>query len=241
MPEEIKPVAGAAAPAAGSTTDKAAPAATGEGAKPAAGAAPDAKDAKGAAAPDANKEVAKPDDKAVAEKKAGEKPADDFVIKMPEGVEADESVLKEFKALAKEAGMKPEGAQKFADLYAKAQSTILERAREKNAQQQKEWAEAIKSDKEIGGAKTEETKTVAKSFLARFGSPEVVALLNDTGLGDHPEVVRLLAKAGKAIKEDSVGSTVGGSAAAGSSALPATPKEAMAAFYTKNAQQRKGQ
>jgi hypothetical protein len=35
-----------------------------------------------------------------------------------------------------------------------------------------------------------------------FGTPELRTLLNESGLGNHPEVIRMMYRAGKAISED---------------------------------------
>jgi len=72
-----------------------------------------------------------------------------------------------------------------------------------------EWAETAKADKEFGGEKFGENLAVAKKALDRFGSPEFTALLNETGLGNHPEFIRAFVKAGRAISEDGY---VGGNA-----------------------------
>jgi hypothetical protein len=64
------------------------------------------------------------------------------------------------------------------------------------------WGEAVKTDQEIGGAKLDENLAVARRAVDAFGSPALKELLNTTGLGNHPEVVKAFYKAGKAISED---------------------------------------
>jgi len=43
---------------------------------------------------------------------------------------------------------------------------------------------------------------VARKALETFGTPELRDVLNMTGMGNHPEVIRAFYKAGKAISED---------------------------------------
>mgnify|MGYP000700477353 CR=1 FL=1 len=43
---------------------------------------------------------------------------------------------------------------------------------------------------------------VAKKALDTFGTPEFRTLLNESGLGNHPEMIRMMFRAGKAISED---------------------------------------
>ena len=54
---------------------------------------------------------------------------------------------------------------------------------------------------------------VAKSSLKAFGTDALKSLLQESGLGNHPEVIRFMYRAGKAISEDSyVGNSQGASA-----------------------------
>ena len=64
------------------------------------------------------------------------------------------------------------------------------------------WLESSKSDKEFGGEKLEQNLGVAKGALDKFGSPELNQLLVSTGLGNHPEVIRLMYRVGAAISQD---------------------------------------
>ena len=65
-----------------------------------------------------------------------------------------------------------------------------------------EWRQASSSDQEFGGAKLTENMAVAKKALDAFGTPEFRQLLEQTGMGNHPEVIRTFYRAGKAISED---------------------------------------
>lgn len=65
-----------------------------------------------------------------------------------------------------------------------------------------EWIEQSKVDKEFGGDKLKENLAVANKALKAFGSPELVALFEQSGLGDHPEIIRVFYRAGKTISED---------------------------------------
>jgi hypothetical protein len=66
-----------------------------------------------------------------------------------------------------------------------------------------DWANASKSDKEIGGEQLSQNLAVAKKALDAFGTPELRTLLNESGLGNHPEIIRAFYRAGKQISEDS--------------------------------------
>lgn len=120
----------------------------------------------------------------------------------PEGMAFNPEALTDFKALAKEHNLSQEAAQKFADLGAKAVQKAQDGYREQIEQAQAQWAADSKADKEFGGDALPENLSVAKRALDTFGSPELSKMLGESGLGNHPEVIRLMYRVGKAISED---------------------------------------
>jgi hypothetical protein len=121
---------------------------------------------------------------------------------LPEGFVPDEAALGEFKQLAAESGLKPEGAQKVFDLYAKQVAAQEARAQAAVEARNSEWVAALKADKDIGGAAFASNIEFAKKGVVRFGSPGLLQVLNESGLGNHPELVRAFVKIGKTISED---------------------------------------
>jgi hypothetical protein len=113
----------------------------------------------------------------------------------------DPRVMGVFSEVAQELNLTQDAAQKVLDRVAPAlQSSQAEQI----AAVHREWTESATSDAEFGGAKLQENLGVAKAALDQFGSPELKALLNTSGLGNHPEVIRLLYRAGKAIGPDTL-------------------------------------
>lgn len=138
--------------------------------------------------------------KAAAEAAAAATPVE-YDIKLPEGMAKGE-LVEDLKAFAKEKGLTNEDAQKLADLGVKQAQGFVAQLAEAQKTQTAEWAAATTADKDIGGDKLPENLAVAKKALDNFGTPEFKKLLNDSGLGNHPEIVRFMVKAGKAISED---------------------------------------
>ena len=68
--------------------------------------------------------------------------------------------------------------------------------------QRTEWREQAVADKDFGGDKLADNLAAARRARDAFASPELTQLLEQTGLGDHPEVIRLFVKTGKAMSED---------------------------------------
>ena len=67
------------------------------------------------------------------------------------------------------------------------------------------WVSQIKSDPEYGGDRFNVTLDDARRALSRFdGSGWIRAMLDETGYGDNPEVIKLCAQIGRSLAEDSM-------------------------------------
>jgi hypothetical protein len=121
-----------------------------------------------------------------------------YEYKMPEGIELDKAAADEFSAIAKELKLDQATAQKVADVGAK----MAQRQTEAHVKLVESWVEQVKTDTEIGGDKLDENLAVARKAMDAFGTPELKDVLNSTGLGNHPAVIKAFYKAGKAISED---------------------------------------
>jgi hypothetical protein len=136
--------------------------------------------------------------------KAAEAAPAELTISLPEGVEADAGLMEGFTATAKELGLTSESAQKLVDTYAKASVAAQQRAEEAFAARQQEWQQAVKADPKIGGEQLTANLGRANAALGKFGSPELVALLQQTGLSNHPEMVKFAIRVGRAMGDDTV-------------------------------------
>lgn len=121
-----------------------------------------------------------------------------YDLQMPEGIELDKASADEFTTIAKELKLDQATAQKLADIAAKQ----AQRQVEAHTKLVESWVESVKADKDIGGDKLEENLGIARKALDTFGTPELRDVLNASGLGNHPEVIKAFVKAGKAISED---------------------------------------
>jgi len=116
-----------------------------------------------------------------------------------EGRVFDDAVIAAYSDVARELNLSNEAAQKVLD---KVAPVMAERQLAQIEAAKAEWETASKSDKEFGGEKITESLGTAKKALDAFGTPELKALLNESGLGNHPDVIRFMYRAGKAISED---------------------------------------
>lgn len=130
----------------------------------------------------------------------GGKPAagDDFEFTAPEGIELDAKSIDAFKSILKDKTLDDKSrAQKLVDLAAQREADRVEAHRTLVSK----WAEDVKTDKEIGGDKLAENLAIAKKALD-LGPPELKGLLDQTGLGNHPAVVKWALAVGKKLSED---------------------------------------
>ena len=114
--------------------------------------------------------------------------------------ELDPEVLTAFGDVAKELNLSQEAAQKVLDKVAPVvqakQAKALEDAKAG-------WVNDSQSDEEFGGENFDANLKTAKSALDAFGNQALKSLLVETGFGNHPEIIRFMYRAGKAISEDS--------------------------------------
>lgn len=143
----------------------------------------------------------------------------EYTFDAPEGIELDQAQLDEFKSIAKELKLPADKAKAIADIAIKAE----QRRREAHAEMVEGWKSSVAKDKELGKP---ENQAVALKAIEAFGTPELKQILNSTGLGNHPEMVRLAYRIGKAISEDAVlGKTTG----------EAAPRDAASILYGNDA------
>ncbi len=132
-----------------------------------------------------------------------------------ESEELDPDVVNAFGEVAKELDLPQKDAQKVLD---KVAPVIQEKQAKAMEQAKIDWANDSQSDEEFGGENLNANLDIAKKSLEAFGSDSLKSLLQETGFGNHPEIIRFMYRAGKAISEDSyVGNSQG---ATGKSNVP---------------------
>ena len=121
---------------------------------------------------------------------------------LPEGAQVDEALMSDFKAMAKEFGLSQERAQKLIDLQAKVHISAIENA----MQQRQAWRQEITKDAEFGQGNLQTTVQDARKLLDTYDdSGKVLAMLEQSGFGDNPDVIKFLAKVSRALpREDNV-------------------------------------
>ena len=146
----------------------------------------------------------------------GDPPADDatapetYELKPPEGFEKlDEESVALATPVFKELGLTNDQANKLMPVAGKFAERIIAQQNQAIMDEvqttRKAWAEEAQNDPEIGGAKFEETKALSAKALDALGYPKgspFRSFLTDSGLGNHPEMIRAMRKVGELVSED---------------------------------------
>ena len=120
-------------------------------------------------------------------------------VTWPEDISFDPAQTEAFKTLAHELKLSAEQVQKLVDFETQtARQNATQEADEKR-QTLAAWAQQTKT---LYGAHLEEEIAYALRAADTFGGPDFRALLEDTGLGNHPVMIRTLIGIGRSISED---------------------------------------
>lgn len=155
------------------------------------------------------------DDKA---KAADDKVPEDgkYALTMPDGVELDAELADALGPEFKELGLTNAQANKLVGKY----TEIMQQRAMANADKPESqwgasayeyfkangtpdtWADKAKADKDIGGANWDTTVASATRAVNAIGDADLRNYLNASGGGNHPSLIRFMAKVGAMIKED---------------------------------------
>lgn len=154
------------------------------------------------AAEDAAKAEAEAKAKEDAAARAKQAPEKYEPFKLPEGVTSVAETLGEFEGLAKRHNLSQEAAQEFVDMGSKLTQRFAQQQQDIVKQARVEWTQQSLADKEFGGEKVKENVAVAEGAIKAYTTPEFRKFLKDSGLSQHPEMIRTFFRVGKAMQPD---------------------------------------
>lgn len=157
-------------------------------------------------------DAADPDKKAEGDGDAAgnEAPAEPFALAAPEGLEGFSDAYSSYSGAANDFLTANPGANARDALAWAAEhqaNQVREAGKAMRAQFEQTitgWETEARSDADIGGDKYDASVKAAVKGLTAFGSPGLVEVLNDSGLGSHPEVIKAFAKVGRLAQESPV-------------------------------------
>jgi hypothetical protein len=136
-----------------------------------------------------------------------------YELTAPEGMTFDDEAFDLATPVFKELGLTNEAAQKLMPVAGEFAKRAGAAAIAKHQLDQagtlttmkREWLENAKGDAEIGGAKWDETVSLAAKGLDALGFVKghpFRALLDETGFGNNPEMIRAWRRVGERVGED---------------------------------------
>jgi hypothetical protein len=143
-------------------------------------------------------DAAKPADEKPTDKPQGA-PEKYEPFKVPEGVVLDEKRTQAVQALFKELNLTQDAGQKLVDFQSAALKADRESYEANFKAMQKDWAEETRKGL---GAEADKQLGYAAAFRDKFLTEGAREILKQSGLGNHPEIIKSFIQAGKAISED---------------------------------------
>lgn len=148
-----------------------------------------------------------------------------YTLKLPEGSLLPASDIETVAAYAKARGLSNEAAQEVLAQRHDAVKAFHESAMQKFGERATQWVNEAKADKSLAGEQGQEFDAnvgLAKRALNHFFGKDLDAVLNETGYGNHPAVLRGFLKIAKAMGEDTLAQGVHGGG---------QPKDAASVLY----------
>lgn len=159
--------------------------------------------------PDAAADPAKPADAKPAEIAAPVVPEKyDFKdVKLPEGLTLNDDIVKAVEPIFKKYGLTQEAANELVAAHGEALAKVETAAEAQRETEFKDWMKStteanIAAIRKEWGHDFDGNLKVAQRGLARVFGPEGKKLLDETGLGSHPEFLKAFHTVGKMIQED---------------------------------------
>jgi len=172
-------------------------AAPGSEANPASNPVPPATTATPAAQAPVTPDAAKPGDPAKPQDGSTPAPEIKYDLKAPEGSTIEASVIQAIEAFAKSKNLSNEQAQALLERENSITKEYQTAIQAQHKQKIEQWGNDTRIDKEIGGDKFNENVALSHGIIEKFATPQLKEELNNTGFGNHPEVVRLFSKVAK--------------------------------------------
>lgn len=143
-----------------------------------------------------------------------------YEFDLGEGVTFDQAAFEAIEPVLRDMDLSQEAANKIIGGYAEKVLPVLQeraetQAAEAGQQLIADWAKQTLADKELGGSRLEESKSLAARTISRFLPDDVEGqefrtFLNESGLGNHPQMMRMLSRIGRDLGEAKTDPGTGG-------------------------------
>ena len=142
----------------------------------------------------------------------------DLASVIPEGFELDQTRMDSFTELAKESGLSQEKASKLAAYGIQLMQESAGAVQQQFVERVNAWGEQAKTEL---GAEFNNTVRLAASGIEVMEKqiPELRTMLNETGAGNHPVMIKAMAMIGKLVAEENGSKLLGGQPQAGNTSI----------------------
>lgn len=137
-------------------------------------------------------------------------PPEKYELAAPEGFQIDAELQATAEPVFRELGLTNDQANKLMPLVPAFAERLVQQQTDAHRAMTADWAKEAKADKEIGGANWSATEGLVAKALDRFAGPAVTKdasgaevrngfrdLLDSTGLGNHPAMIRMFRDIGR--------------------------------------------
>jgi hypothetical protein len=123
-------------------------------------------------------------------------------IGLPEKTYLDAKDLEDIQALAKEHGLTNKQTQALLIKQSEKMDSFVNTQIENFKAKIAGYESAIKTDKELGGEKYNQSVSLAQRVVEKYGNESLRNEFNQSGFGSHPEVIRMLSRIGRQMGDD---------------------------------------
>ena len=120
---------------------------------------------------------------------------DEYEFNIPDGLRADDDLMKQFSSIAKESKLTKKQAESVVNLWNETQLNSLKKNEEYVANSSAKLKEEWKNNYE-GNLK------LAKNAAKHFGGTDLIDYLDSSGMGNHVPLIKAFKTIGESLKED---------------------------------------
>lgn len=125
-----------------------------------------------------------------------------YTLQVPDGFQLDTELQGKFEPLLRKLDLDNDQAQALIDLSVEQQKKTLAAVEAQRVNQANAWETEFRNDPGFGGANFDQSLSLVRDAINRYGEPTLLKELSESEWGSNPRLLKLLAKVGKATKED---------------------------------------
>ena len=126
----------------------------------------------------------------------------DIKLELGENSRLAQSDIDDLTKFSSAKGLDQKTVDNLRNMAERAVAGHIQRESTRQSKEQESWKKVVQNDPEIGLSQFDTSLEQCSRALERFGTKELTELF-DSGIGNHPEIVRFVARVGSAMSDDS--------------------------------------